>query len=1204
MHVMNSMSLVNEREGCGGKHLLADSTAPPPVSTVPGDSPTPERPPPPPPSAPPPPPPPPPGMGNPVHGPRKKRRVRSFFWKTIPEEKVRGKPNIWTMAVRQQQYQIDVRTVEELFGQQEEARSATPTGGRASSGSLTGRGSNKETREEISILDSKRGMNVGIFLKQFKKSNQSITEDIRSGNSTPYGSGPLRELLRLLPESEELKKLRAFKGNANKLTLVDSFMYLLIQVPSFEVRIEAMVLKEEFSPSCSVMSNEIDVIRNATKELMTCEELHAVLHLVLQAGNIMNSGGYAGNAVGFKLSSLLSLADTKANKPGMNLLHFVALEAQKKDESLLKFPEKLPHVQSAVRISVENIETEFQSLYVRTKALEEKIQRDSELQVQLEQFLQSAIRMLQDLKKRRLDLRSEGNALIDFLCEDKDAFKLDDCFRIFQDFCLKFKKAVKDNTERKLKEAARQRRLLELEEKRCAWSREQGGGGGFGRSSSENDVETLNREGLLDFLQQRTLSPHRPLSRSASARRPRSTSSATAADRQLQSYLELFGADDSARFSSLPRSGRPHHRRTAAWLLSQDDNRELGPKAPLSCGRQVTSPGSYTDPISPLARPSDYFGNNNNDEEEEDEDPRVNDNELTTVSEGGLAFRAGRYRHAFRRGAGTGVGQMNVSVERCALVSGLQTFDHLTTVNNNDDDDSLLADPGIVVVTDLERDRDPPKTLVLDTPPPSGSSGRGRDPRSAWDYRMSSPQKEEEEDTSTVSSTTCDTPLPLDTPVSNRKPIFYIMDFTETDCSVTLDLSEIDNSPNRREGVESHMTLEANGRSNQNDPGSLSYNLESGSASETSASQSESTNEPPESKSTFTDEQPDSASHVAVCVCPSSADAEEAASDSCDAPEDKPEAAPADGPRPAHAKTKMASKNPAAGRTVAAAGRPPRQRASAENQSMRKVVPLAKLSRPGSGARRVDRPPAFESAEPRRPLRDQSAPARRGERTARAARHSSLPPEECKAQRLSAGGGGCCGGGGGGGVSRWARDQTPRKPSVWKPSAKPLRNVPKAPPEEKMCRSTLRALAQAEAAAASEGGAPLTPTHSALPSFARNTVASTSRTKKDPVAAPSTDSTPSTPSKSSSLGRTGSLRHAVSRAPPAGEQHVAQGAEKLPGSLRRVQSVRTSGRSGQRAETPPPGKERSRKSSTFSEKSVQSKDSKDCSSKTLKPTWK
>lgn len=47
-----------------------------------------------------------------------------------------------------------------------------------------------------------------------------------------------------------------------------------------------------------------------------------------------------------------------------------------------------------------------------------------------------------DLKHRKLEFRMEGNTLIDFFCEDKDTFKLDECFRIFQDFCLKFKKAV------------------------------------------------------------------------------------------------------------------------------------------------------------------------------------------------------------------------------------------------------------------------------------------------------------------------------------------------------------------------------------------------------------------------------------------------------------------------------------------------------------------------------------------------------------------------------------------------------------------------------------------------------------------------------------------------------------------------------------------------------------------------------------------
>lgn len=38
-----------------------------------------------------------------------------------------------------------------------------------------------------------------------------------------------------------------------------------------------------------------------------------------------SQGGYAGNAVGFKMSSLLKLVDTKANKPGMNLMHYVVM---------------------------------------------------------------------------------------------------------------------------------------------------------------------------------------------------------------------------------------------------------------------------------------------------------------------------------------------------------------------------------------------------------------------------------------------------------------------------------------------------------------------------------------------------------------------------------------------------------------------------------------------------------------------------------------------------------------------------------------------------------------------------------------------------------------------------------------------------------------------------------------------------------------
>ena len=38
-----------------------------------------------------------------------------------------------------------------------------------------------------------------------------------------------------------------------------------------------------------------------------------------------SQGGYAGDAAGFKLSSLLKLTEIRANKPRMNLMHYVVM---------------------------------------------------------------------------------------------------------------------------------------------------------------------------------------------------------------------------------------------------------------------------------------------------------------------------------------------------------------------------------------------------------------------------------------------------------------------------------------------------------------------------------------------------------------------------------------------------------------------------------------------------------------------------------------------------------------------------------------------------------------------------------------------------------------------------------------------------------------------------------------------------------------
>lgn len=49
--------------------------------------------------------------------------------------------------------------------------------------------------------------------------------------------------------------------------------------------------------------------------------MHIYIFLLLNIAQ----GGYAGSAIGFRMTSLLKLVDTKANKPGMNLMHYVSM---------------------------------------------------------------------------------------------------------------------------------------------------------------------------------------------------------------------------------------------------------------------------------------------------------------------------------------------------------------------------------------------------------------------------------------------------------------------------------------------------------------------------------------------------------------------------------------------------------------------------------------------------------------------------------------------------------------------------------------------------------------------------------------------------------------------------------------------------------------------------------------------------------------
>lgn len=141
---------------------------------------------------------------------------------------------------------------------------------------------------------------------------------------------------------------------------------------------------------------------------MTNKALQEVLYMVVVAGNFLNAGGYAGNAAGVKLSSLQKLTDIRANKPGMNLIHFVALQAEKKNKELLIFADDMSSLENAskyvciyffalsylliyfYRTTIEQINNEITTLDKRLKTIKKQIELPStedDIRSQMEEFI-------------------------------------------------------------------------------------------------------------------------------------------------------------------------------------------------------------------------------------------------------------------------------------------------------------------------------------------------------------------------------------------------------------------------------------------------------------------------------------------------------------------------------------------------------------------------------------------------------------------------------------------------------------------------------------------------------------------------------------------------------------------------------------------------------------------------------------------------
>ncbi|XP_008592925.1 PREDICTED: protein diaphanous homolog 3 isoform X2 [Galeopterus variegatus] len=332
----------------------------------------------------------------------------------------------------------------------------------------------KKKIKELKFLDSKIAQNLSIFLSSFRVPYEEIKMMILEVDETQLAESMIQNLIKHLPDQEQLNLLSRYKNDYNNLCEPEQFAVVMSNVKRLRPRLSAILFKLQFEEQVNNIKPDIMAVSTACEEIQKSKSFSKLLELVLLMGNYMNAGSRNAQTFGFNLSSLCKLKDTKSADQKTTLLHFLVEICEEKHPDILNFVDDLEHLDKASKVSVETLEKNLKQMGRQLQQLEKDLETfpppedlHDKFVTKMSSFVISAKEQYEKLSKLHENMEKLYQSIMGYYAIDVKKVSVEDFFTDLNNFRTTFMQAIKENIKKREAEEKEKRARIakELAEK-------------------------------------------------------------------------------------------------------------------------------------------------------------------------------------------------------------------------------------------------------------------------------------------------------------------------------------------------------------------------------------------------------------------------------------------------------------------------------------------------------------------------------------------------------------------------------------------------------------------------------------------------------------------------------------------------------------------------------------------------------------------